>query len=236
MSRAVLITRPEPGLADTASAITALGWQPVPAPGLVLHARPFRPVRTQAALLTSRAAARALPPLPIPVFAVGEATAKEARARGQGQVIAAEGDAAALATLVRARLDPTAGPLLLAIGQGYAQDLSAALRQSGFRVLRRVVYVARPVASLPEAARDALLAGTIGQALFFSPRSAQVAIALLRQAGLAARLRGIRALAISARVAEVLAALPWGSVAVAARPDHAAMMQLLGAPPCPSPP
>lgn len=234
--RGVLITRPEPGLADTAAAVTALGWQTVPAPALLLAPLPFRPVRAQAALLTSRAAARALPPLAMPVFAVGEATAAEARARGQSPVIAAEGDAIALAALARARLSPAAGPLLLAVGQGYAQELSAALRQDGFRVLRRVVYVARPATALPAEARAALAAGTIGQALFYSPRSAQVAIGLLRQAGLVAALRGVRALAISARVAEVLAALPWGGVAVAAHPDHASMMQLLGAPPCPSPP
>lgn len=231
----ILITRPEPGLTDTAAAIAALGWRPVPAPALLLSPLPLRPLRVQAALLTSRAAARALPPLPIPILTVGEATAAEARAHGHSPVTAADGDAAALAKLVRARLDPAAGPLLLAVGQGYAHDLSAALRQSGFRVLRRVVYVARPATSLPEGARAALAAGSIGQALFFSPRSAQVAIGLLRQAGLLAALRDVRALAISDRVAEVLAALPWGSVAVAARPDHAAMMRLLGAPPCPSP-
>ncbi|EHL99111.1 hypothetical protein HMPREF9946_03359, partial [Acetobacteraceae bacterium AT-5844] len=37
---AVLITRPEPGGADTAAAVAALGWRPVLAPALVLAPLP----------------------------------------------------------------------------------------------------------------------------------------------------------------------------------------------------
>ena len=76
----VLITRPEPGAAETARRVAALGWRPILAPALVLAPRPFAAPPAQALLLTSRAAARALPPSDTPVLAVGEATAAEARA------------------------------------------------------------------------------------------------------------------------------------------------------------
>src|SRR3954465_4216067 len=79
---AVLITRPEPGAAETARRVAALGWRPILAPALVLAPRPFAAPPAQALLLTSRAAARALPPSDSLVLAVGEATAAEARARG----------------------------------------------------------------------------------------------------------------------------------------------------------
>ena len=105
----MLVTRPEPGAAETAQRLTTLGWEPVLAPALTLAPRPFALAGAQALLLTSRAAARALPPagLPpgLPVLAVGEATAAEARRHGWRDVTAAAGDAAALAALAAERLD-----------------------------------------------------------------------------------------------------------------------------------
>lgn len=230
----VLITRPEPGAAETAARVAALGLQPVLAPGLVLApATLVAPQRAQAVLLTSRAAARALPDLGLPILAVGTGTAAEATARGFGPVAAAAGDAAALAGLAAARLDPAAGPLLLAVGAGYGQDLALALRARGFRVLRRIAYRATAPASLPPGALEALGAGQIVAALFFSPRSAECAITLLRQAGLASWAAGITALAISPRVAErarsALAPATWGRIGTAARPEQDLLVDMLRA-------
>jgi uroporphyrinogen-III synthase len=232
----VLVTRPEPGAAETARRVAALGWRPVLAPALVLAPRPAAgppPRAAQALLLTSRAAARAVPPSPaLPVLAVGEATASAARAHGFVNVTAAEGDAAALAELAAARLDPAAGPLVLAVGAGYGAEAAAALRRRGFRVLRRVMYSAEPAASLPEPARAALASEAVVAALFFSPRSAGCAISLLRAAGLAGTVARAEALAISPRVAAVLAAAApeprWRGLRVAARPDQDSLLRLLG--------
>lgn len=227
--RSVLVTRPEPGSAETARAIAALGWTPLLAPSLKLQsvAAPRLP-RAQAILLPSRAAARALDPTPTPVLAVGAGTAAEARARGFADVIAAEGEAVTLAALAAERLDPAAGPLLLAVGRGYSTELARALRAKGFRVIRRVTYEARPATALPDDARAALGAGQVVAALFTSPRGARTTIALLRAAGLADAARGIRALAISARIAEALRPLPWAAIAVTDRPDPALLPALLG--------
>jgi len=227
----VLVTRPEPGAQETAARLAALGFRPVLAPALVLTPRPMAPVpRAQALLLASRAAARAVPLLDLPVLAVGAATAEAARARGFREVTAAEGDAAALAALAAARLDPGAGPLLLAVGQGYSQALAAALRARGFRVVRRIVYAAAPAAGLPEAAAAAIGAAETAHALFFSPRSAACSLDLLGKAGLSDQARGMVAHAISPRVAKVLDALPWRAVRVASRPDQDHLLELLGTP------
>ncbi|WP_198378784.1 uroporphyrinogen-III synthase, partial [Neoroseomonas rubea] len=149
----------------------------------------------------------------------------------RSRVTAAEGDAAALAALAAQRLDPAAGPLLLAVGRGYSLDLAAALRAKGFRVMRRIAYEAVPANALPEDARAALAAGTIAAALFTSPRGVRITLALLRGAGLAEAALSIRALAISPRIAEALRPLPWASIAVTERPDPALLPALLGPPP-----
>ncbi len=199
---------------------------------MVLRATPpSRLPRAQALLLASRAAARALPPLPLPVLAVGEGTAAEARAHGFADVRAAAGDAAALADHAARTLDPAAGPLLLAVGRGYGADLATALRARGFRVIRRIVYAASPAIALPPPARAALREGRVAAALFTSPRGARITIALLRRAGLAEAARGIRAIAISPRIAEALSALPWAAITTTARPDPALLADLLGPPP-----
>jgi len=222
----VLVTRPEPGAAETATRLIALGWRPVLAPALVLTPRPFAPVaRAQALLLPSRAAARALKPWNIPVIGVGAATAEAARAQGFAEVRAAEGDAAALARLCATTLNPAAGPLLLAVGAGYSLDLAAALRAHGFAVIRRVVYAGREAEALPDAALAALRAGEVSHALFFSPRSAACSLALLAVSGLA--ISGVCAIAISPRVAGALEALPWRRILVAKRPDQDHILELL---------
>jgi uroporphyrinogen-III synthase len=235
------VTRPEPGTAETAARVAALGWTPVAAPALVLTTRPAvrLPSAVQAILLPSRTAARALPAETVaagpPALAVGEATAAEARRRGLREVAAAGGDAEALAALAAERLDPRAGPLLLAVGEGYGGGLAAALRGRGFRVLRRIVYTAAPAAALPAAAHAALSGGAVAAALFFSPRSASATISLLKDAGLAATLARMEALAISPRVGRTLAQVAaeagcpaWRRIRVAARPDQESLLALLG--------
>lgn len=238
----MLVTRPEPGAAETAARVAALGWRPILAPALVLAPRTglSRLPRAQAILLTSRAAARALAPQAFgspgpcpPVIAVGAATAAEATARGFAVVEGAPGgDAASLAAHVAATRAPADGPLLLAVGAGYARDLEAALRSHGFRVLRRVVYAARPAAALPEPARAALAGDRVRAALFLSPRSAACAISMLRGAGLGSRVGGIEALCISERVAKAAAdaAAPhrWQATRIAPQPNQEAVLQLLG--------
>jgi uroporphyrinogen-III synthase len=224
----VLVTRPEPGAAETATRLTALGFTPILAPALLLAPRPLAPPsRAQALLLTSRAAARALQPWSIPVLAVGAATAEAARAQGFSQVRAAEGDAVALAALCTETLRPDDGPLLLAVGAAYSLDLTALLRAQGFRVIRRVVYAAREAPALPDQAAEALRAGQVSHAMFFSPRSAACSLALLSRAGLAGALHSIEALAISPRVASALQALTWRRIRVADRPDQDHLLELL---------
>lgn len=230
----VLVTRPEPGGPETAARVAALGWTPVLAPALVLRPRVFVIRRVQALLLTSRAAARALPaPVPgLPILAVGEATAAEARRRGWADCRAADGTAKDLARLAKAALDPAAGPLLLAVGEGYALDLAADLRADGFRVIRRIAYAAEPAESLPEGAIRALAGGRVGAVLFHSPRSALCAMTLLRAAGVAAEATHLEVLAISRRVGEAAAAAiaphAWRGIRIAARPEEDALLQLLG--------
>ena len=130
----------------------------------------------QAVLLTSANGARALAEASEqrgrPILAVGDTTATTAEGLGFNAVTSAAGDGAALAELVRQRLDPKAGPLLHVSGVDVALDLGETLRADGFEVRRFALYDAREESTLPDSARAALQARALDAATFFSPRAA----------------------------------------------------------------
>ncbi|HUB16173.1 MAG TPA: uroporphyrinogen-III synthase [Acetobacteraceae bacterium] len=228
----VLITRPEPGASETAARVATLGLTPILSPVLSIQpttANLPSPSAIAAVLATSGNAVDALSPdwHTTRLLTVGDATAARARAAGFRDVVSAAGNAEALAALVGRKLVPDAGSLLLASGLRQGQPLAIALRHSGYRVIRRVLYVARPVPDLAPAAIAALHAGNVRAALFFSADTAQRFVRLVRRAGLASGLAGVEAISISRSAAVALGALSWRDIRVAARPNQDEMLALL---------
>jgi len=228
----VLITRPEPGAGETAARVAALGFSPIIAPVVTIRALPARlpPAdNLQAILVASGNALGGIPPSHrrLPMFAVGAATAARAHAAGFAIVSSADGDADALIRLVTRACDAAGAPLLLLAGRDQGVALAGALRAHGFHVIRRVTYTAAPVPHLPATARDALRAGTLAAALFFSADTARHFVRLLGRARLHEAVRTVDALAIGGPAAVALQALPWRRIRVAARPNQDAMLALL---------
>ncbi len=224
----ILVTRPEPDATETAAVLHALGWQPVLAPMLIIQTLPVvRVTACHAVLLTSGNALAALAGVrrDVPVLAVGDRTAARARAAGFATVWSADGDAAALVALARARCAP-GGALLLPAGAGQGHALATDLRVAGFRVLRRIAYRARPVRVFPPAARHGLATAGIDSALFLSALTAAV-FARLLPPGLHAALRNVNAVVIGPPAAQALAHLPWRSVRVSAKPTLERVLALL---------
>lgn len=235
----VLVTRPPPGLAETIATLAARGWRPVAAPMLDIVTCPLASYGAsppQAVVVTSSQAVAAIarPDLVgIPCYAVGAATARRARAAGFAHVrIAPEGTAQGLGRMLSAQIMPSAGALLLAVGQGYAMDLARDLRDVGFRVRRRTVYRVTRRRQLDRPGHEMLMAGQAAAVLFFSPRTAQAFMAALTPAQRLA-LAHVRAIVISERTARVLDAALWRSVEVAPTPDSIGMLSRLGAGPLP---
>ena len=228
---AVLVTRPEPGASATAARLDALGFDAVLAPVMQIRALPATlpdPARAAAVLVTS---GQAIPAIPAayrqrPLYVVGDATARRARQAGFAAVTSADGDARDLAALVGRAVAPGA-TLLLVTGRGLGHGLASDLRAAGFAVIRRSVYAQVPAARLPPAAIDALQAGRVRAALFFSAAAATRFAALAGRAVWHNVIRNTDAVAISPAVAVALEALPWRRVIVAARPNQDAMLASL---------
>lgn len=224
----VIVTRPEPDASETATLVAARGFAPIVAPLLRLRLRSIAAAGSyDAVIATSRNAIPALPERlrPVPLLAVGGATAQRARASGFATVLDADGDAADLATLAQARLPPGAH-LLFVHGSGQGDALAATLQAAGFRVTRRRAYAVRAVPSLPRSAAAALRSGDVRAVMFLSAETARAFVGLLPTT-LRPLLGGVDALAIGPVAADVLAPLPWHRVRVSVRPTLDEVLALL---------
>ncbi len=229
-----LVTRPREDAEGTAALLAARGFDVLVEPLLDIVPEDGVTIDTagvQGVLATSangiRALARVLPDRALPVWAVGDSSARTARALGYASVASADGDVESLAALVTARVDPAGGALLHAAGSTVAGDLGGALAAAGFAVRRLVLYRARTAERLSEQLAVELAAGSLDIALFFSPRTAATFATLAAAAGLAAACGRLTAFALSPAVAQALAALPWRSVVAAAEPTQAALFAAL---------
>ena len=231
----ILVTRPQPGADETATRLKARGHEALvdPLTSVVFSPEPKIGNAPAAIAVTSRNGAHALSGWnaakswrDLPLFAVGASSAAAAADAGFGNIVAADGDVAHLATLIRARFTPGAGAILYPAARDRAGDLVAELQAAGIATILVEAYRAVAVAHLDAAVAASLGAGRIDGVLFHSQRSARVFVELATAAGIVDGLRATRLIALSARVAEPLAALAGAPIEVARRPDEAALLDL----------
>ena len=232
--RRLLVTRPRADAERFAAALRDLGIEPFIEPMFEIDRGDPAPLDlgdVQALLVTSRNGAAALAAATdrrdIAVFAVGNASAETARQLGLAKVASAAGDAAALAAKVISSLEPGDGALLHVAGKAVAGDLIGMLGAAGFTARRTVLYEARAATALTPACASALAEGALDGAAFFSPRTAATFIRLVQAATLRDRLAAMIAFCLSPAAAAAATVLPWRRVAVAERPNQAALVGLL---------
>jgi uroporphyrinogen-III synthase len=239
----LLLTRPEPDGERTAAALRASGHVVMVAPLLRLEAEadvdfgagPFAGV-----VITSANAARVLAAHPrrgeltvLPLYAVGGSSAAAARAAGFANVISAGKDVSALVDLLCAHHGAAdagrhAGAALLYFAaEDRAGDLAGALAQAGIAVHTVTLYRAIKAAALPEAARDALAAGTLDGVLHFSRRSAEAYLECARASAVAREALAVAHYCISAQAAAPLVTDGAARVRIAPHPDEAALLALV---------
>ena len=235
MAMRVLVTRPQEDARPLADQLTARGAEPVLVPLLTIARIEDAEVdldRVQALLFTSanglRAFAGSSEVRSLPVYAVGDATARAAGDAGFAAVASAGGDVDDLARLVAERLDPSTGALFHAAGRDVAGDLAGLLSARGFDVRRAVLYRAVSAATLPANLADDLRRGRLDGVLLFSPRSASSFVSLVSAAGLISTLTHVTLYALSQAVAEAAGQASWAGIRVALRPEQGALLELVG--------
>lgn len=215
----IWVTRTEPQAHETAERLRAMGHEPVVAPVLAVLPMAADLALTDVAglVFTSRNGVSAFTALSarrdLPVYAVGGATALDARAAGFEEVHSAEGDVEALAYLIASR--PPGGILLHAGAREPAGDLAGALASAGVSLRTVPIYETVETNVAPPEGVEAVL--------IHSPRAARAVAAAL--AGRSAT--GLSAFAISEAAAAPISHAIFGRVAVAPYPNEQALLNLL---------
>jgi uroporphyrinogen-III synthase len=232
----LLVTRPEPDAASEAEMLTARGHEAVLAPLLTIEFLGEARVTldgAQALIATSRNALRALASRPefgdalkLPLLAVGDATASEARALGFSDLTIGPGTGAKLAKLIVNELEPEHGALVHLSGETIAFDLQTALEVQGFTVRRAVLYRAVPSGALPAPILSLLEEGKLDGVILMSPRTAKTFAALVARHGLVTQAKSLVCYCLSEAVAEAAARLGC-ELRVAARPREEDVLALL---------
>ena len=230
----LVVTRPQADSERTAAALRACGHEVLVAPLLRVE-----PVAADLSggwggvIITSANAPSAIAGnlaraalVKLPLFAVGQRSADAARQAGFSDVTSAGGDVRDLVQLMAERHAEAQAPLLYLAGEDRAADLVAELAVHGVAAEMAVVYRA-VTAPFPPALTAALKAGEVDAVLHFSRRSAENYIAGARQAGIIEQAVGVRHLCLARPIAEPLSGAGAGSIAVAKRPDEAALLGLL---------
>jgi len=234
----ILVTRPQPGAADTALVLRARGHEPILAPlseiELLSEVDAKRGPWT-AILLTSANGLWGITSTfgwdkkwhGIPIFAVGDVTAKVARAMGFVDVTSASGNVNDLVNLIATRLQPPARLLYLA-GEERSGDLSGALRAKNFEVDLVVVYRFLTARVLPEPAASALTSD-IDAVLHFSRDAAETFLEAASNSNLLeAALNKPIHFCLSEQVAAPLRQAGAARIQVAARPNQDTLLELCG--------
>ena len=162
----------------------------------------------------------------LPLFAVGRRSADAARQAGFANVTSAGGDVRDLVQLIAERHADASAPLLYLAGEDRAADLVAELVMHGIAAELAVVYRA-VTAPFPPELIAALKGGEIDGVLHYSKRSAENYIAGARQADIIEQALRVRHFCLSRQIGEPLSRAGAGSIAVAKRPDEAALIELL---------
>ncbi len=187
-------------------------------------------VLTSASALRSESVQRLLHQRPhMPVLAVGDYTAEEARKFGAQAVLSAGGDRHDLLSNLQNDFAPPAR-LLWVTGRHHKSDFFPRLLALGYEVTLWEVYSMEAVATLPQTVAKALCQGNIRAILHYSRRSSEVLCILTQAAGLLPLLSICRHLCISQDAAEPLLSFGVTSWAVAGSPTEAALFACLGDP------
>ncbi|MBX9592424.1 MAG: uroporphyrinogen-III synthase [Hyphomonadaceae bacterium] len=233
----LLVTRPEPDALKLGGVLEDMGHEATIDPLLSVSLEGGDPIDmegVQALIATSRNALRALKASPalglartLPLFAVGRATAAEARALGFETVITGAGTAAQLVAHIVSALDPAAGLIVHLAGDTLAVNLKDELEAHGFRVMQPVVYRMLAARSLAEDTVEQLATGEIEGVILMSPRTAAVYAALVRKHGLTATIGPLPHFCLSAAVARQLQPLGDVRIEIAEAPRLEELLALI---------
>ncbi|CAI8371936.1 MAG: hypothetical protein CME93_09095 [Hyphomonadaceae bacterium] len=228
-----IITRAQPGAAETAVLVSQLGLQPIVSPALLLAASPDVTLPDLGAysglvftsangvrFFAERHAGRALT-----AWCVGPATLAAAAAAGFSDRHASAGNANDLAALIMRSRPASAGPLLHIANRAARGVLAEQLTRNGYKVTFCPLYHAKPAASLSSEALQAIRRGRRCHLIIHSAKGADAFCQLAEDL----TLDHLVVTAISEQAARPLKNLTLNAIHIATESNETALMAKLAA-------
>ena len=227
MTQAVIVTRAEPGAAETAERVRSLGFKAIVSPALSLEAiAPAPPIdaeRYDGLIFTSANGVRffaAANEHRTAAWCVGPATQQAAEQAGFKTIHNANGDSGDLHDLILNTCDET-HRLLHVANEAAAGNLVSRLCAAGREVSFTALYRTQPASALTQEAMAALETGAL--VLIHSAKGARGFLEAKRGAALNA----VRFVAVSKAASEPLICQGARQIICASRPNEAALMTAL---------
>ena len=232
----VLVTRPQHSGERTAKRLRELGHEPIllplshPVHDANAALRGLSTTKGSIAI-TSAETIRALAAhdtelavhLARPIFAVGDATAEQARAIGFSSVTASGGSGAELAETIAKK---AGGSVLYLAGSPRAETFEKRASEIGLQITVAECYRMEPTPIAPQAL-DTIFEQRPDAILFFSRQTAEDFFRVAEPQMRPDRVDGIRLLCLSKSVAEMVPASLRGAVSIAAMPEERSLLSLL---------
>lgn len=185
----------------------------------------------QAIVLTSNNGAKALGKISkdysLRVITVGDTTADEAREQGFYKVSSVDGDLIRLKRFIINNLDPEKGVIIYLSGNIISEDLGHNLGRNGFKVKRIIGYKASYAKKLSNKAVELLKNGKINYILFYSSKTSEVFLELIKYNNLPLTLRKIDVFCLSENIARIAKKISWKSINIAKEPTEKSLLELI---------
>ncbi len=177
----------------------------------------------QALLITSKNALRAIKNnsylKKIPLYVVGDQTAALAHQLGFITVFSAKGNSRDLQELVARQARPDAGILYHLSGETIKGDIVRELRVLGFKAQRQVVYQINDIEHFSNSLTTDFFNKKISHVLFFSPRTTELFINLVKASKLEKEIALNKALCLSYDIAEKAQKILWKEIWISPHPS-----------------
>ena len=162
----------------------------------------------------------------LPVYAVGDATATEAKKAGFKIIHISQGDVVFLSETIKEHAKPKDGALYHGAGSVVAKDLSALLSAHKYVVKRQTLYEAVPAVCISRTVCNHLKKGFISGVVLMSPRTADIFVRTVRTQKLDNYLENVIVFSLSDAVADKLRSLDC-KVVVANDPTQSDVISLI---------
>lgn len=219
----VLITRPLEDALPMADALRSKGLESVLYPLFEPLFLPVPYLKTpQALIITSKNALRAIEGEEdlknIPLYGVGDETARLAQCMGFKNVISASGTSHDLIDLILKQTPKEQGILYHLSGNVIKVDIVKELQKKGLTAKRKIVYRIQKIRNLQDSLLYDLENKKISHVMFFSPRTARFFVSLLNENKLEKIASEIRAVCLSNSVAQAVRSLQWKEIWISPQP------------------